>query len=781
MKEKARHLVGTHQQKKTFYLNHHPLERVETSADSRAAPATMFLGHGIDDNVLASDNSQISISATCRSMLDFPEGKESLIDQRLLVEGEDFDDDDDDDEEEDEEEEEEEEELSDRADSSERGSQGSAEHEEPDTLEIKDSTLPSPIECQKIQVAEQKETFSSITESSVVESTTHAAETKTVTITHTTVVSKPDVVSSTQQTASVTPLSDSGASKTSCAVTEVSKTEKDKEKSEEKSESKEEKRNGAIQFVKEDAKVRVGETSEGDQKTEQIKEEKKVEVKTSKDSTEEKSATADTKMCEKADGYGDDDEEEEVKEEMEWMASAHSTSISSSKDSHYTVPSSEGAIKTDRPTDLNTGATSFSASPPGYSSCEYKHRKGELSPSFINPSPHQLSSDEGEEDGCSDPLQDGDEDDQEQHSVKRRSAKQRHHHTQSSQADTVQGANLSGPMSSGLAVTLAGEETPPTSVSESLSSQSDSDVPPETEECPSITAEGNLDSDEDAEHLPVDKSSASGAGGGHHPPSPRSAQRSHDPLPTPMKDSLPHPPHPDVCMVDPEALLNDHSSTEKLLKKEHKTTKGLRKGKPKSASPSRKGEVRKRSSTPMKQAKDSASPRSASLRRKDTERSSRLIKMSESQGSRTEVLNPGKGSVNGVKSSSGNNSQKTSSAVPTGPPVYVDLAYVPNHCSAKNVDQEFFKRVRASYYVVSGNDPGSGEPSRGVLDALLEGKAQWGSNLQVTLIPTHDTEVTREWYQQTHERQQDLNIMVLASSSTVVMQDESFPACKIEF
>lgn len=52
---------------------------------------------------------------------------------------------------------------------------------------------------------------------------------------------------------------------------------------------------------------------------------------------------------------------------------------------------------------------------------------------------------------------------------------------------------------------------------------------------------------------------------------------------------------------------------------------------------------------------------------------------------------------------------------------------------------------------------------------------------QVTLIPTHDTEVTREWYQQTHERQQDLNIMVLASSSTVVMQDESFPACKIEF
>lgn len=63
----------------------------------------------------------------------------------------------------------------------------------------------------------------------------------------------------------------------------------------------------------------------------------------------------------------------------------------------------------------------------------------------------------------------------------------------------------------------------------------------------------------------------------------------------------------------------------------------------------------------------------------------------------------------------------------------MDLAYIPNHCSAKNVDQEFFKRVRSAYYVVSGNDAASGEPSRGVLDALLDGKAQWGSNLQVRL------------------------------------------------
>ncbi|KAK5901821.1 hypothetical protein CesoFtcFv8_007142 [Champsocephalus esox] len=687
-----------------------------------------------------------------------------------------------------------------RADSSDKVYQESSEEEEPVTLEMEDSALPCGI-YQTIKVAQQEQSFSSTTDSHVVESTTQSTETKAVTITSA-YVSIPET---SQQTASLPSLSDSGASKTTCATAEVSKP----------MEVKEEKTNAAL---KEGAKV-----SGSDDKAETAKDSERIMCK---DSTEEKKATTDTKMCEKAGdckedeeksslektperlverrrssisdwellqrpedcpsapppGYGDDDEDEEDEEAMEWRTSAHGTSMSSSKDAYHTEASSKGAARADRPSDLNTGATS-SSSHPGYSSCESKHRKGDLSPSFMNPSPHPLSSDEGEgeEEGRSEHSEEGDEDDQEQHSVKRRSHKQKPHHTQSAPGDSGQAPHqLPGPMSSGLAVTLAGEETPPTSVSESLPSQSDSDVPPGTEECPSITAEGNLDSDEDAEHLPVDKLSA--AGGGHHPSSPRSSQKTHDPAPTAMKDPYPHPAHPDVCMVDPEALLNDNSSTEKLLKKEHKTTKGLRKSKPKSASPSRKGEVRKRSSTPSKQAsKDSSSPRSASLKRKDTDRSSRLIKMSETQGSRTEILSPGKGLVNGVKSSSGNIPQKAGSAVPPGPPIYVDLAYVPNHCSAKNVDQEFFKRVRASYYVVSGNDPGSGEPSRGVLDALLEGKAQWGSNLQVTLIPTHDSEVTREWYQQTHEKQQDLNIMVLASSSTVVMQDESFSACKIEF
>uniref|UniRef100_A0A3Q3J521 Microtubule-associated protein 1Aa n=1 Tax=Monopterus albus TaxID=43700 RepID=A0A3Q3J521_MONAL len=387
------------------------------------------------------------------------------------------------------------------------------------------------------------------------------------------------------------------------------------------------------------------------------------------------------------------------------------------------------------------GATSSytSRTSPGYSSSEYRQRKEDLSPSFINPSMRQLSSDEDdEEQGCrSDQSQQDDEHDL---SVKRRAHKHPHHHEFLSRDSSS--LHQAGGMSAGLG--LATEDTPPTSVSESLASQSDSDMPPGTEEYPSVTGEGHMDSDEDADYLPVDKSSAMGGGSLH------SSRRSHDPPPAPLMDPHPHSPRPDVCMVDPDSVVN--GSAKKELK-----AKGLKKasGKTKSASPAR----RKRSPMPVKQT---PSPHTALLKKKEADKNDELSRSS---------YNPGRGLTNGLKSSS---------AAP-GLPIYVDLAYIPNHCSAKNVDQEFFKRIRSAYYVVSGNDAASGEPGRVVLDALLEGKAQWGSNLQVTLIPTHDTEVTRDWYQQTHERQQELNIMVLASSSTVVMQDESFPACKIEF
>lgn len=301
--------------------------------------------------------------------------------------------------------------------------------------------------------------------------------------------------------------------------------------------------------------------------------------------------------------------------------------------------------------DLPMGATSSytSRTSPGYSSSESRQRKDDLSPSFINPCMRQLSSDEedDEEQGHRSDQSQGDEHDL---SVKRRAQKQVHHH-QSHGRDSSS-LHQAGGMSAGLG--LAVEDTPPTSVSESLASQSDSDVPPGTEEYPSVTGEGNMDSDEDADYMPVDKLSATGAG------SHQSSRRSHDPPPAPLMDPYPHPPHPDVCMVDPESLDNGP------IKKEPKA-KGLKKssGKTKSASPAR----RKKSPMPVKQT---PSPRSASLKKKEADKSSRMSRLSDGQGSKEDDLsrssyNPGKVLTNGVKSSSGETFSTISDSVRLSP------------------------------------------------------------------------------------------------------------------
>ncbi|CAJ1070208.1 microtubule-associated protein 1B [Xyrichtys novacula] len=341
-------------------------------------------------------------------------------------------------------------------------------------------------------------------------------------------------------------------------------------------------------------------------------------------------------------------------------------------------------------------------------SCEYRHPKTELSPSFINPNPIEYFINEENALNEEKPL------------------------AKSGGGPPPPGGKLSAKQC---------EETPPTSISESAPSQTDSDVPPGTEECPSITADANIDSEDDSETLPTDRTLT---------------YRHADPPPVALRDSAPSSGHHDVCMVDPEALKAEenlhNANTEGGEKpKKKKLTK-------KASSPARK--------TALSKVKDSktSSPKKSVGEGKDAKNATNT---SASRGVKSATTGTGGGKVSG-------------GALPNSPPMYMDLVYIPNHCSAKNVDAEFFKRVRSSYYVVSGNDQAAQEPSRAVLDALLEGKAQWGNNMQVTLIPTHDTDVMREWYQETHDKQQELNIMVLASSSTVVMQDESFPACKIE-
>ncbi|NWX14157.1 MAP1B protein, partial [Aegotheles bennettii] len=379
------------------------------------------------------------------------------------------------------------------------------------------------------------------------------------------------------------------------------------------------------------------------------------------------------------------------------------------------------------------------------SSCEYKHPKTELSPSFINPNPLEWFSSEEQSQDQEKPL------------------------TQSGGGQPPSGGKQQGRQC---------DETPPTSVSESAPSQTDSDVPPETEECPSITADANIDSEDESETIPTDKTIT---------------YKHIDPPPVPMQDRSPSPRHPDVSMVDPEALPVDQNLGKPLKKDLKEKTKTKKQGtKTKSSSPVKKSDGKsKQVASPkpaIKESLDKISKTASPKKKESVEKATKNICNPEVKSRVEEKDKDTKNAANTTTSKSaktattgpGNTKVAKSTAVPPGPPVYLDLVYIPNHSNSKNVDVEFFKRVRSSYYVVSGNDSAAEEPSRAVLDSLLEGKAQWESNMQVTLIPTHDSEVMREWYQETHEKQQDLNIMVLASSSTVVMQDESFPACKIE-
>ncbi|XP_010137912.1 PREDICTED: microtubule-associated protein 1B [Buceros rhinoceros silvestris] len=379
------------------------------------------------------------------------------------------------------------------------------------------------------------------------------------------------------------------------------------------------------------------------------------------------------------------------------------------------------------------------------SSCEYKHPKTELSPSFINPNPLEWFASEEQSQDQEKPL------------------------TQSSGDQPPSGGKQQGRQC---------DETPPTSVSESAQSQTDSDVPPETEECPSITADANIDSEDESETIPTDKTVT---------------YKHIDPPPVPMQDRSPSPRHPDVSMVDPEALPVDQNLGKPLKKDLKEKTKTKKQGtKTKSSSPVKKSDGKsKQVASPkpaIKESLDKISKTASPKKKESVEKATKNISTPEVKSRVEEKDKDTKNAANTTTSKSaktattgpGNTKVAKSTAVPPGPPVYLDLVYIPNHSNSKNVDVEFFKRVRSSYYVVSGNDSAAEEPSRAVLDSLLEGKAQWETNMQVTLIPTHDSEVMREWYQETHEKQQDLNIMVLASSSTVVMQDESFPACKIE-
>uniref|UniRef100_A0ABI7Y7W1 Microtubule associated protein 1B n=1 Tax=Felis catus TaxID=9685 RepID=A0ABI7Y7W1_FELCA len=229
------------------------------------------------------------------------------------------------------------------------------------------------------------------------------------------------------------------------------------------------------------------------------------------------------------------------------------------------------------------------------SSCEYKHPKTELSPSFINPNPLEWFASEEPTEEAEKPL------------------------TQSGGAPPPPGGKPQGRQC---------DETPPTSVSESAPSQTDSDVPPETEECPSITADANIDSEDESETIPTDKTVT---------------YKHMDPPPAPMQDRSPSPRHPDVSMMDPEALAIEQNLGKALKKDLKEKTKTKKPGtKTKSSSPVKKGDGKSKPSAAspkpggLKESSDKVSRVASPKKKESVEKATKTTTTPEVKAARGE-------------------------------------------------------------------------------------------------------------------------------------------------
>ena len=146
----------------------------------------------------------------------------------------------------------------------------------------------------------------------------------------------------------------------------------------------------------------------------------------------------------------------------------------------------------------------------------------------------------------------------------------------------------------------------------------------------------------------------------------------------------------------------------------------------------------------------------------------------------------GKATANGTKrpaTATGKSSASTVKMPPLPPftSFYVDLTYIPTHGNPQYSDVEFFKRIRARYYVLSALSP---NPQ--ILDALVEAKKTWeDKELAVTIIPTYDNETLRHWMGLHKETLADMKIEVAPSASrcTIQLQDHetSSSAYRLEF
>uniref|UniRef100_A0A9J8BC99 Microtubule-associated protein 1Sb n=1 Tax=Cyprinus carpio carpio TaxID=630221 RepID=A0A9J8BC99_CYPCA len=287
------------------------------------------------------------------------------------------------------------------------------------------------------------------------------------------------------------------------------------------------------------------------------------------------------------------------------------------------------------------------------SPCEFKHFKpvgdqeDPVSPGFSNTSPLNLSDDSDHSQDAAKPLP---------------------------------------PSCSGNKATHPAQETPLTSSSDYFPMATDSDIHPGVEDCPSISADGLLDSDEEGGvHLQTQNlNDGLNSYRGNYPFSPN------DPPPAPVKDLPPLPPQPGACMPDPVSGVKS-------------ATKG-----------------RKAAGVTQRLASSSVSTQGTKTR----------------AGSQSTSVSGSRSSLVGdimASRSTGSASKRSTTGSKVGTSIYLDLAYLPSSHAASTVDVEFFCRLRSSCYIISGNDTLKEGLMRSILDALLEGKSLWPDDVPVCM------------------------------------------------
>ncbi|KAI4829254.1 hypothetical protein KUCAC02_023310 [Chaenocephalus aceratus] len=217
-------------------------------------------------------------------------------------------------------------------------------------------------------------------------------------------------------------------------------------------------------------------------------------------------------------------------------------------------------------------------------------------------------------------------------------------------------------------------------------SPSESNAPVCTEDCPSTTADGGLDSDEDESCSEPSNS----------PHDLRSNQAlPHDPPPAPCRDGPPRPPHPDASMPVPQSDTDTYGKKAKA--------NGMR-GK--------------------KAAAVAEAPQKSSSGKRKTGSQSGVPK-----GNVSSIRTPSSSTRSAPAKSSPNSGSKSTSVGEVS--VYVDLAYIPSGASSPTISVDFFRCVRSACYIISGDSPEKEEIMRQTLDALLDAKISWPDTMQV--------------------------------------------------